>query len=609
METVLQQGAVIMTMRLFIFCFVCGIGTLLAEEIPVTSEVPARGPHFTGCRSREQETFRCWWSPGSYQNLTEPGALRVFFQKRDKEWKEWKECPDYSSSTENECYFDKNYTSIWTSYCIQLRSRTQDVTYDEQCFTVEDIVYPDPPIGLNWTLLNVSLTGQHFDILIRWESPPSADVKSGWMSLVYEAQYRVVNVSEWIVMDIEKHTYQSIYGLKTNTEYEVRVRCRMPAFDNFGEFSDPITVYIPQIPTKESTFPVAFVFIFGAVGVAILLMLIVFSQQQRLMVIFLPPVPVPKIKGIDPELLKKGKLDELNSIFTNHHTYKPELYTEDLWVEFIELDIDEPGEKMERSSTHKLLDLAQLNNTNALSIKDDDSGRASCYDPELPDTEAVPFSLTQLEALGENAGLLESESHAAVPRLSPSNYSAPESSHPAALPAASRAEGRPVIQTQLSNQSWVNMDFYAQVSDITPAGGVLLSPGQQCKAEKASEKENPLKDKKCQFAMVPVSAYTSETDAKQIGAIPSRDEHERSREKGFAQESCSSAESQPVEPQGPCGAADSSVASPPCLSDYTLVQAVDSQQSLLLNPTVVPTGARPVPVGYFSPDLLGNITP
>lgn len=41
---------------------------------------PNGGPHFTGCRSREQETFRCWWSAGTFQNLTEPGALRVFYQ-------------------------------------------------------------------------------------------------------------------------------------------------------------------------------------------------------------------------------------------------------------------------------------------------------------------------------------------------------------------------------------------------------------------------------------------------------------------------------------------------------------------------------------------------
>ncbi|MBN3307895.1 GHR protein, partial [Amia calva] len=468
-------------------------------------------------------------------------------------------------------------------------------------FSVENIVYPDPPIGLNWTLLNVSRTGQHFDIIIRWEPPPSADVQAGWMSLVYEAQYRVFNESEWTVMDIEKQTYQSLYGLKTDTDYEVRVRCKMPAFDNFGDFSDPILVYVPRIPTKELTFPVAFVLILGAVGVVILLMLIVFSQQQRLMVILLPPVPVPKIKGIDSELLKKGQLDEVNSILTSHHIYKPEHYNEDLWVEFIELDIDEPGEKIDHSDTHKLLDLAPLNANNTLSMKDDDSGRASCYEPELPDSE----NFGQSEAAKEDPTLLHSESNPfplSLPGLGPPLLEATQS----APSPADQAGSRPLIQTQLSNQSWVNMDFYAQVSDITATGGVLLSPGQQCKVEKTPGKESPLKERKCPFAVITDNAYTSETDAKQISAIPALSEHEPGPEKSFTQEDRLPAESPPVSPYTIDEASPSSL---PQVPDYTLVQDVNSQQSLLLNPTVLPTKVLPMPVGYLTPDLLGNITP
>lgn len=52
---------------------------------------------------------------------------------------EWKECPDYTHTVENECYFNKTFTHIWTSYCIQLRSVPQNITYDEACFTVENI--------------------------------------------------------------------------------------------------------------------------------------------------------------------------------------------------------------------------------------------------------------------------------------------------------------------------------------------------------------------------------------------------------------------------------------------------------------------------------------
>jgi len=59
------------------------------------------------------------------------------------------------------------------------------------------LVHPDPPIGLNWTLLNVSRSGLYFDILVRWAPPPSADVQMGWMNLVYQVQYRVRNTSQW----------------------------------------------------------------------------------------------------------------------------------------------------------------------------------------------------------------------------------------------------------------------------------------------------------------------------------------------------------------------------------------------------------------------------
>lgn len=51
----------------------------------------------------------------------------------------WMECPNYTATVPNECYFNKSYTSIWTSYCLQLRSRHRNVTYDERCFNVEDI--------------------------------------------------------------------------------------------------------------------------------------------------------------------------------------------------------------------------------------------------------------------------------------------------------------------------------------------------------------------------------------------------------------------------------------------------------------------------------------
>lgn len=54
---------------------------------------------------------------------------------------EWQECPEYTPSVQNECYFSRNFTQIWKTYCVQLRSNTHtdNITYDEQCFSVENI--------------------------------------------------------------------------------------------------------------------------------------------------------------------------------------------------------------------------------------------------------------------------------------------------------------------------------------------------------------------------------------------------------------------------------------------------------------------------------------
>ena len=61
-------------------------------------------------------------------------------------------------------------------------------------------VRPDPPVAVNWTLLSESPYGPHYDVIVSWEPPPSADVRMGWMRLAYEVQYRRRNTSEWTVV-------------------------------------------------------------------------------------------------------------------------------------------------------------------------------------------------------------------------------------------------------------------------------------------------------------------------------------------------------------------------------------------------------------------------
>lgn len=58
-------------------------------------------------------------------------------------------------------------------------------------------VRPDPPVSLNWTLLNISPSGLSYDVMVNWEPPPSADVGAGWMRIEYEIQYTERNTTNW----------------------------------------------------------------------------------------------------------------------------------------------------------------------------------------------------------------------------------------------------------------------------------------------------------------------------------------------------------------------------------------------------------------------------
>lgn len=35
------------------------------------------------------------------------------------------------------------------------------------------------------------------DIQVRWDPPPTADVRKGWITLEYELQYKEVNETKW----------------------------------------------------------------------------------------------------------------------------------------------------------------------------------------------------------------------------------------------------------------------------------------------------------------------------------------------------------------------------------------------------------------------------
>lgn len=398
-------------------CRILFLTLLFSSAATSEPTTPPESPHITDCFSSNMETFRCRWSRGSRSDLSEPGQLRLFYlNKRDHSQKpsvlEWLECPQYSQERADECFFNKEHTTVWNSYRVQLRDHNQLTVFDESVFHVYDRVRPDPPYNLSWSVLESQVaSGPFYDIMVSWRPPESADVRSGWMKLQYQLQHREANTKEWKESDVLDSTHCSVFGLHSGVQYEVRVRSKMVNM-KFGEFSETILVYQPL-----KVFPVISLLVFGTVCLVAVLVLVLVSQQDKLMVLMFPPIPGPKIRGIDPDLLKKGKLCELSTIL-GPSMLQPECYDADPWVEFIELDLEEPQPD--------LPDPENLQKGRKSSgFSDDDSGRASCCDPDFPcDAESS----------------LSSSSNTEIPHPTP-----PES-------------------------------MYTQVSEVRPSGNIVLSP-------------------------------------------------------------------------------------------------------------------------------------
>lgn len=586
-------------------------------------------PKFTKCRSPELETFSCYWTDGVHHSLKSPGLVQLFYIRRStQEWtQEWKECPDYVSAGENSCYFNSSYTSIWIPYCIKLTSNGG--TVDQKCFSVEEIVQPDPPIGLNWTLLNISLTGIHADIQVRWEPPPNADVQKGWIVLEYELQYKEINETQWKMMDPVLSTSVPVYSLRLDKEYEVRVRSRQRNSEKYGEFSEVLYVTLPQMSPlaceEDFRFPWFLIIIFGIFGLTVILFLFIFSKQQRIKMLILPPVPVPKIKGIDPGLFKEGKLEEVNTILAIHDNYKPEFYNDDSWVEFIELDIDDPDEKTEGSDTDRLLSNDHQKSLNILGAKDDDSGRTSCYEPDILETD---FNASEVgDGTSEVAQPQRLKGEADLLCLDmknqnnpPCNDATPATQEPSVI-LAEENKPRPLIggtesthqasHTQLSNpSSLANIDFYAQVSDITPAGSVVLSPGQKNKAGISQSDMHPDVVSFCQANFIMDNAYFCEADAKKCIAVAPHVEVESRAEPRFNQEDIYITTESLTTTVGRSGTERAPSSEIP-VPDYTSIHIVQSPQGLVLNATALPLPDKEFlsSCGYVSTDHLNKIMP
>ncbi|XP_061589246.1 prolactin receptor a [Cololabis saira] len=342
---------------------------LLFSMIHAGGTSPSRPgkPTLTSCRSPEKETFTCWWEPGSDGGL--PTTYALFYRKENSD--KVYECPNYHAAGKNSCFFNKNDTSIWVNYNITVVATNKlGSTYSDPVdIDVVYIVKPNPPENLrvavtedkSWPFLRVS-----------WDSPRKADTRSGWITLIYEIRIKSKGEYAWETHHAGQQKVFNIFSLRSGGTYILQVRCK-PVHGFWSEWSSRAYIEVPDYFQREKSVWIIFSVFFASIF--LFLSWMIHMNSDNLKHCLLPPVPGPKIKGFDEELLKNGNSDDAFSPLglsdlpaTTTSTY------EDFLVEFLEVYVPEEREL----SLEENKDRHDSSLKSESSVSDSDSGHGSC---------------------------------------------------------------------------------------------------------------------------------------------------------------------------------------------------------------------------------------
>uniref|UniRef100_A0A3Q1FP46 Prolactin receptor n=1 Tax=Acanthochromis polyacanthus TaxID=80966 RepID=A0A3Q1FP46_9TELE len=324
-------------------------------------------PALTRCRSPEKETFTCWWEPGSDGGL--PTTYALYYRKENSEMVY--ECPDYHTAGKNSCFFNKNDTSIWVNYNITVvASNALGSTFSDPVdIDVVYIVKPNPPEKVAVTVMEDK--GWPF-LRVSWEPPHKADTRSGWITLIYELRVKLDGENEWEMHLAGQQKMFNIFSLRSGGRYLVQVRCK-PDHGFWSEWSSASHIKVPDYFHRERSvwilITVFFAFIFLIVSWCIHI------NSHSLKHCILPPVPGPKIRGFDKQLLKNGKSEDIfSALVVSDFPPTSSSNYEDLLVEYLEVYIPEEQELILEESK----DLHDGCLKPKGSTFDSDSGRGSC---------------------------------------------------------------------------------------------------------------------------------------------------------------------------------------------------------------------------------------
>lgn len=283
------------------------------------------------CRSKNMLDFSCYWHP--LENISESESVTyVLTYKKANE--PVQECPDYVSSGPYSCHFDSDHTLIWKMYCMNVTAVTAlgNYTSPRHCVDVAEIVEMEAPVNLTYELYDAGGDEMGHNTLLTWTYPRPSDVQFGWITLMYELQYRRLNEPhKWKNKTSLMEPQVELQGLPVG-DYVVQVRCRSKHYGRWSQWSLPLYLTIPGRPPTGKL--LVLVLVTGVSVVTLIGFTVALVQQsKRIKDYFLPPIPKPRIIGIDPLLLKKGHLDEINRHFSSFHGYSPPSYSyaDDIW--------------------------------------------------------------------------------------------------------------------------------------------------------------------------------------------------------------------------------------------------------------------------------------
>ncbi|XP_059399182.1 growth hormone receptor-like isoform X2 [Carassius carassius] len=294
---------------------------MTVTEALQSSKEDGKRPYIYRCRSPNMEIFTCWWHPIANQDNVTYTLLYTMGERAPQE------CPDYVSGGINSCFFDAKHTQVWEMYCMNVTANTHTgpITSKKHCLDVVEIVETDPPFNLTYIMLNESIGEVGRSVLVSWLHPIESLVHEQLMMLVYELRYRnLAQPDNWRGMERLREPHVEFLDLPVG-RYEFSVRCRTTSNKHWSVWSESIIVTINGRALSDQMLALILV-----TSIAIMIFIIFtlgnIPRGKRIKSFFLPAIPKPRIPGLEPAPLKKGKIDEIDQHFSSFHGYRSPQY-------------------------------------------------------------------------------------------------------------------------------------------------------------------------------------------------------------------------------------------------------------------------------------------